>query len=62
MENGSNKMNLQIEKLVKTWDVKTTRKTITDRKNMIADRKRDGINADRWANDLKVLQAELAAR
>lgn len=55
-------MKNRLETLVKTWDVKTIRDEIKDLKDMIADRKRDRMDYKRWANDLKVLQAELASR
>jgi hypothetical protein len=48
--------------LVKLWDTKTIRKAVAERKQMIADRKRDGESYSRWEKELEVFQAELKTR
>ena len=48
--------------LVKNWDTKTIRKAVSDRKQMISDRKRDGEAYIRWAQELEIFEAELKTR
>lgn len=51
-----------LETLVKLWETKTIKNAIVDRKERIADCKREGMKAERWVKELAVLKAELAKR